>query len=88
LLSRQEASVLGRIGAHRLHATHDPRETTARARAAFLAGFEDQVDPTRTLPEAERARRADHARRAHFTALSLRAMRARRRNAAQQGEAA
>ncbi len=60
----------GRIGAYRLHATHDPTETTAKARAAFLGRFEKEVDPDGILPEAERMRRADFARRAFFARLA------------------
>jgi hypothetical protein len=69
----------GRIGAHRLHATHDSRETTAPARSAFLARFEDEVDPDHTLPDAERQRRAEHARKAYFARLALRSARTRSR---------
>jgi hypothetical protein len=71
----------GRIGAHELHARHDPRETTANARATFLASFEAKVDPGGSLPPAERARRAEHARKAHFARLALASARARRREA-------
>lgn len=67
----------GRIGAYRLHATHDPRETTAKAREAFLSRFLDEVDPERILPEGERLRRADYARKAYFTRLALASARAR-----------
>ena len=68
----------GRIGAYRLHATHDPRETTASARAAFLERFEREVDPDGTLAPAERQRRAEAARRAHFARLALASAKARR----------
>ena len=61
----------GRIGAYRLHACHDPRETTAAARQAFLARFETEVDPAGVLPPAERQRRALSARRAYFARLAL-----------------
>ena len=71
MLTPERASLLGRIGAHRLHATHDSRETTAKARATFLASFEAQVDPDLALPPDERLRRAEHARRAHFARLAL-----------------
>ena len=40
-----ERSLRARMAAYRLHATHDPKETTAAARAAFLARFEREVDP-------------------------------------------
>ena len=74
-------SLVGRIGAHALHATHDSRELTAAARAKFDMRFIDQVDPDRTLPEAERLRRAEHARSAYFTGLALKSAQARRRRA-------
>ena len=50
-----EMSLRGRIGAFRLHATHDPRETTAKARAAFLMRFETEVDPDGVLDPSERS---------------------------------
>ena len=81
-LSPTEASLRGRIGAYCLHATHDPRETTAKAREVFLARFIDQVDPERCLPEPERLRRAAAARKAYFARLALKSARARRRRAA------
>jgi hypothetical protein len=69
----------GRLGAYTLHATHDPRETTAAARATFLERFIDEVDPNRELPEAERNRRAEAARKAYFTRLALKSAKARRK---------
>lgn len=78
MLSPSEASLRGRIGALRLHATHDPRVTTANARAAFLSRFEREIDPDGLLGPAERARRAALARRAYFAKLSLLSARARR----------
>jgi hypothetical protein len=68
----------GRIGAHILHATHDSREITAKARAKFLARFYEQTDES--LPEAERIRRAEHLLRAHMQRLALRSALARRRS--------
>ena len=73
------ASQRGRIGAYRLHATHDPRITTAPARRAFLAGFELAVDPDGELAPEERARRAAAAKKAHFAQLAYRSALARRR---------
>lgn len=73
---------------HAKHAAHiswanasDPSERTAPARATFNRRFEDQVDPNRELPEAERARRAESLRRAYFTKLALRSAKSRRANA-------
>ena len=70
---------IGRLGAHKSWAnTADPSARTAPARRAFEQRFEDEVDPDRTLPDAERARRAEHARKAYFAALALKSARARR----------
>lgn len=74
-----EMALRGRIGAFRLHATHDPRETTAKARAAFLMRFETEVDPDGVLDPSERSRRAQAARSAYFARLALKSARARRR---------
>ena len=80
-LTPGERSLRGRLGAHKLHATHDSRVLTAPARAAFLAKFEDEVDPDQQLPVLERQRRAEHARKAYFTRLALASVRARRTRA-------
>lgn len=66
----EEMARRGRIGAHVTYSRHDPRELTARARAAFLAKFEQEVDPDGTLAPEERSRRADHAWRAHMTRIA------------------
>jgi hypothetical protein len=77
-----ERSILGRIGAHESWArTQDRSARTAPARAAFDARFEQQVDPDGVLSQDERARRADHARRAHFQRLALKSAVARRKAA-------
>jgi len=72
-----QRSLQGRIGAFVTHSRHDPRETTAAARAAFLSRFLDEVDPERELPEPERLRRAGMARRAYFARLAWRSSAAR-----------
>jgi hypothetical protein len=69
----------GRIGAHVTHSRHDPRSTTANARATFASRFEAEADPTYSLSEEERARRAHHLRRAHMAKLALLSAQARRR---------
>ena len=73
-----DRSTLGRLGALSQHARHDARVTTAAARRAFLERFEREVDPEGELPEAERKRRAEYAKRAYFTKLSAKANAARR----------
>jgi hypothetical protein len=83
-LTSSERSQRGRIGAYLMHARHDPRSTTAAARRAFSRRFLDMVDPDRRLPEPERLRRAEAARRAHFAQLAYLSARARRRRGRQR----
>ena len=84
MVTPKEASLRGRIGAYALHARHDPKATTANARAAFLAKFEREVDPLGELTPEERARRAGYARKAYFARLALRSAVARRRRVARR----
>ena len=78
-LTPEQRVLRARMAAYRLHATHDPRETTRKAREAFASRFEREVDPEGLLTPAERARRAEAARRAYFTGLALKSSRARGR---------
>ncbi len=73
-----EMALRGRIGAYRLHSTHDSREITAPARRAFLRRFEREVDPEGTLAPTERQRRAEMALKAHMAGLAYRSAKARR----------
>jgi hypothetical protein len=57
---------------------NDPREITKAARAAFESKFEHDVDPEGVLPVEERLRRAEMARKAHYTRLALASAQARR----------
>ena len=77
-LTPEQRIMRSRLAAYRLHATHDARDTTRKAREAFASRFERQVDPDGLLPPAERAQRADAARRAYFVGLALRSSQARR----------
>lgn len=43
-----------------------------------MAKFETEADPDGKLPPAERARRADHLRKAHFQRLALKSAQSRR----------
>jgi hypothetical protein len=85
--SPSERALRGRIGAHLLHATHDSRRLTEKARAAFMVSFERQVDPDDSLPADERRRRAAHARAAHFARLARMSClaRAQRKRRARRG---
>lgn len=77
-LTPSERVMRARMAAYMLHARYDPRETTMAARRAFNQRFIDQVDPDRRLPEHERNRRAEAARRAYFTRLAYLSARKRR----------
>lgn len=78
-----DQSAYGRIGAHTRWAQTDNRTAaTQPARDALMRKFEDEVDPERTLPVAERARRAASARKAYFQKLALKSAQARRAKSA------
>ncbi len=52
------------------------------SRGALRERFERQVDPYGMLSPTERARRAEHARKAYFVRLALRSAQARRKTPA------
>jgi len=69
--------------------TSDRSARTAPARAALMARFEREVDPDGILPPDERARRAEHKRKAYFGRLALTSVKARRaRSVVAEGVAA
>jgi hypothetical protein len=59
--------------------TEDRTKRTAPGTKAFMDRFERQVDPKGELPPAERAKRAESARKAYFAGLALRSSQARAR---------
>lgn len=76
----QERRLQARLAAHvSWSKTADPAARTAPARQAACERFEHEVDPGGTLPEAERKRRAEHARKAYFARLALLSVKARRK---------
>jgi hypothetical protein len=77
-LTPSERKLRARLAAHASHVHHDPKERTRAARDKFDERFFDEVDPERTLPEAERLRRAGHARKAYFAAMAFKSAKARR----------
>lgn len=82
-------SLRSQIAAHESWArTSDRSARTANARRAMLEKFEQQVDPDHKLAPAERALRAEHARKAHFKRMALKSAQARRRRAEPIGGAA
>lgn len=58
--------------------TADRTAATRPGRDAFMARFEREVDPEGLLDPAERAFRAEHAKKAYFARLSYEAAKARR----------
>jgi len=83
MLSASARRQRARLGGLAVSATHDTRELTAPARAAFEARFYAGIPAD--LPTEERDRRALAARRAYFARLTWLSVRARssRRAAAQ-----
>jgi hypothetical protein len=78
-LSGSERSQRATLASHRSWAnTSDPSARTKPARQPFDKRFEDDVDPDRILPEPERLRRAESAKKAYFAALALKSAKARR----------
>ena len=68
---RSRRALQARMAAHALHAkVQDPAAHTAPARRVFLSRFEREVDPEGVLEPQERARRAEHAKKAYFLSLA------------------
>lgn len=81
-LSATERTIRASIAAHHSWAkTPDRAARTEPARQGMQARFEREVDPAGVLPPAERARRAESARKAYFLGLSFKSARARRQAA-------
>ncbi len=79
-------TLLARIAAHESWAnTVDRSARTAPARAALMAKFEAEVDPDGKLDPTERARRAEHKRKAYFQRLALKSAQARRKSPSRGG---
>jgi hypothetical protein len=82
-LTPAERALRARLAVHTSWAnTSDRAARTAPARRAALERFERHVDPDGSLSDAERARRAEQAMRAHMARLALRSAQARRRRKA------
>ncbi len=78
-VSQSERTLRATIAAHSSWAnTPDRSARTEPARQGMQARFEREVDPTGTLAPAERARRAESARKAYFLTLALKSARSRR----------
>jgi hypothetical protein len=76
-LTPSQRAMRARIAANTRWSRENPKANAERGQAGLLAKFEDKVDPDRTLPEAERTRRAEAARRAHMQRLAFQSSKAR-----------
>jgi hypothetical protein len=76
-LNPAQRSLRARIAANTRWAGEDPAVNAARGQAGLMARFLDEVDPDHQLPEAERTRRAEAARRAHMQRLAFLSSKAR-----------
>ncbi|UQA92672.1 hypothetical protein [Streptomyces halobius] len=86
-LTPEQLSLRAQIAAHELWANcQDPAAHTLPARQAFLDRFERKVDPDGVLDPAERARRAEHARKRYFKTLALKSSQVRAAKAAARRE--
>jgi hypothetical protein len=74
----QEMARRGKLGAWSRLAREDPVSMTEKARSAFLASFEREVDPDGVLPPAERSRRAEYARKSYYARLAAASARKRK----------
>ena len=75
-----QARLRAKIAAYsRWALTADPTSATAPARSAFNARFDREVDPDGVLPAAERARRAEYAKKAYMARLAYLSAKARRK---------
>jgi hypothetical protein len=82
-LSPDERSLRSRLAAHSSWAQCADRSgRTAPARRALQARFEHDVDPNNELPLFERARRAEHLRKAYYAKLALKSAAVRRSRSA------
>lgn len=78
-LTPELRSLRSQIAAHESWArTTDRSARTANARRAMADRFEREVDPDGTLLPAERAKRAESARKAYYLRLALKSAQARR----------
>jgi hypothetical protein len=79
--AQHQARANGRIGGLTAWARNDATIMLGPAHRAWKTRFEREVDPEGALPEPERLRRADRARRAHMLSLARRSAEVRRARA-------
>lgn len=72
-----DRKTIARLGGLARAASHSSVDLARKGQAGLDARFLREVDPNGVLSEVERARRADAAKRAHFTRLALASAKAR-----------
>lgn len=80
-----QRSLRGRLGAYAALARNDATEINAKARQVYRDSFQvghecrlcPRIDIPPDLPEAERSRRSETLRRAHYARLAMRSSQAR-----------
>jgi hypothetical protein len=83
VLTPEQRTLRARMGAHALHAQGKTSTDAARTKSPqSLDYWANQVDPNGELPETERAKRAEHARRGYMVGLALKSSQARRKRSA------
>lgn len=88
-LSPAERKLRASAAAHQSWAnTTNPTARTEPARRKHRESFEAKVDPEGVLDPSERARRAEHAYRAHMQLLALKSAKSRRLKAESRAKAA
>jgi hypothetical protein len=73
------------IAANTRWSKEDPTEQGIKMRAGLDAKFLREVDPNNQLPEAERLRRAESARKAYYQRIALISAKARKARAGLAG---
>lgn len=75
-LTPEQRSQRAAIAAYTRWAHEDPAANAARGQAGFYRKLYDETDPS--LPDAERHRRAECARRAHMARMTFASAKSRR----------
>lgn len=78
-MTQDDRRQIAKIAANTRWAREQDRSTaTQAARDGLYRKFEDQVDPERKLPEEERGKRVENARKAYYQRIALKSAQARR----------
>jgi hypothetical protein len=78
-----DAAQIAKLAAHvRWAGCTDRTAATAAARQAFHDRWEKEVDPDGKLDPKERAKRAAHAKKAHYSRMALKSAQTRRAKSA------